>query len=123
VSQIRLYMDEDAMDQQLVQALRARGVDVITVGEIETTGTSDEEQLILATAQGRVLYTFNVGDFCRLHTIYMAEERSHAGIVIGTQQQYSVGQQLRAILKLIATVSAEEMTSQLVYLSAYIRSE
>jgi Domain of unknown function (DUF5615) len=116
-------MDEDAMDWQLVQALRARDVDVITVGEVETTGIRDEEQLILANEQGRVLYTFNVGDFCRLHSIYMVEENSHAGIVIGTQQQYSVGQQLRAILKLIATKSAEEMIDQLVYLSSYISHE
>ena len=123
MSQIRLYMDEDAMDRQLVQALRARGVDVITVEDLETTGITDDEQLILATVEGRVLYTFNVGDFSRLHNIYMAEARTHAGIVIGTQQQYSVGQQLRAILKLIATVSAEEMTNHWVYLSAYIRSE
>lgn len=123
MSQISLYMDEDAMDWELVRALRSRGVDVITVGEVETTGTSDEEQLILATEQGRVIYTFNVGDFCRLHSIYTAEERSHAGIVIGTQQGYSVGRQLRGILRLSATKSAEEMRNQLVYLSNYIRAD
>jgi hypothetical protein len=30
---IRLYIDEDAMDQDLVRALRVRGMDVITIGE------------------------------------------------------------------------------------------
>lgn len=55
MSLIRLFIDEDSMDQRFVRALRARGVDVTTVGEIGTTSFSDEDQLILATEQQRVL--------------------------------------------------------------------
>lgn len=50
MSLIRLFIDEDSMDQRFVRALRARGVDVTTVGEIGTTSFSDEDQLILATS-------------------------------------------------------------------------
>ena len=46
----------------------------------------------------------------------MAQERSHAGIVLAPQQQYSVGQQLRGLLKLAADKSALEMANQLVFL-------
>ena len=118
MSLMRLFIDEDSMDQRFVSALRARGVHVITVGEIGTTSFRDEDQLILATEQQRVLYTFNVGDFCQLHSIYMAEGRTHTGIVISSQD-YSVGEQMRRVLKLIAAKSAEEMVNQLVFLSAY----
>ena len=50
---IRLYMDEDSMREVLVEALRARGVDVITALDAETIGWSDQEQLDYATEQGR----------------------------------------------------------------------
>jgi len=39
MSLIRLFIDEDSMNRQFVRALRARGVDVTTVGEIGTTST------------------------------------------------------------------------------------
>lgn len=118
MSEIRLLIDEDAMDHRFVGALRARGVDVTTVGELTTTGFSDEQQLAIATEQQRVFYTFNVGDFCQLHSVYMTENRNHSGIIISTQD-YSVGEQMRRILKLMATKSAKEMENQLVFLSAY----
>lgn len=118
MSLIRLFIDEDSMDQRFVRALRARGVDVTTVGEIGTTSFSDEDQLIVATEQQRVLYTFNVADFCQLHSIYIAQEQTHAGIATSSQD-YSVGEQMRRILKLMAAKSAEEMVNQLVFLSAY----
>ncbi len=80
MSLIRLFIDEDSMDRQFVRALRARGVDVTTVGEIGTTSFSDEDFFVLATEQQRVLYTFNVGDFCQLHSVYMAEGQTHTGM-------------------------------------------
>ncbi|MDF5708836.1 MAG: DUF5615 family PIN-like protein [Nostoc sp. S4] len=118
MSEIRLLIDEDAMDRRLVGALRARGVDVTTVGELSTTGLSDEEQLAIATEQQRVFYTFNVGDFCQLHNLYMIQGRTHSGIIISSQD-YSVGEQMRQILKLMAIRSAKEMDNQLVFLSTY----
>lgn len=118
MSSIRLLIDEDSMDHRFVRALRARGVDVTTVGEIQTTSFSDDAQLLLATQHQRALYTFNVGDFCHLHSIYTAEGRIHAGIIISSQD-YSIGEQMRRVLKLMATKSASEIISQLVFLSAY----
>ena len=77
---ISLYLDEDSMDKALVHALRARGVDVMTALEADMIERDDQEHLDFATAQGRVLYSFNVGDFSRLHTTYLAGDKSHAGI-------------------------------------------
>ncbi|NJN85692.1 MAG: DUF5615 family PIN-like protein [Leptolyngbyaceae cyanobacterium SL_7_1] len=122
MSLIRLLIDEDSMDHRFVRALRARRIDITTVGEIGTISFSDEDQLILATQQQRVLYTFNVGDFCQLHNIFISRNQIHSGIIISSQE-YSIGEQMRRALKLIATKSAEEMVNQLVFLSAYAAIE
>jgi Domain of unknown function (DUF5615) len=100
MSEIRLYIDEDSMDQALVRALRARNVDVITVGEAQTEGDIDEDQLAFAASTNRVLYSHNIADFCRIHSEFIAEGKVHAGIAL-LSQDYSVGEQLRAILELI----------------------
>jgi len=54
-----------------------------------------------------------------LHTTYLAEGKSHAGIILARQQHYSVGEQMRRLLKLIATRSADEMRNWAEFLSAW----
>ena len=112
-------MDEDSMDQDLVRALRARNVDVVTALDAGMTGRSDSENLDYASAQGRVLYTFNVGDFYYLHSERLREGRPHAGLVIAPQQRYAVGEQMRRLLRLIATRSASDMSGRVEFLSAW----
>lgn len=56
MSQIRLYLDEDALQDALVQALQSSGIDVITVGDADRLSFSDEKQLIWAAEQARVIY-------------------------------------------------------------------
>ena len=114
---ISLYLDEDAQRLALIQALRARGVNVIAAWDIGMRQRADQEHLAVATAQGRVLYGFNVGDYFGLHTEFLTQGRAHAGIVLAKQQHYSVGEQMRRLLKLIATKSAEEMRNQIEFLS------
>jgi hypothetical protein len=116
---ISLYLDEDSMDKALVQALRARGVHVMTALEAEMIERDDQEHLDFATAQGRVLYSFNVGDFYRLHMTYLAVDKSHAGIVLARQQQYAVGEQMRRLLKLIAHRTADEMRNRVEFLGTW----
>nr|WP_281357368.1 DUF5615 family PIN-like protein [Brasilonema bromeliae] len=113
-------MDEDTMKGALIQALRNADLDVVTVTDADRLGYPDEEQLIWAVEQGRVIYSFNIRDFCKLHADFVVEQRNHAGIVLAPQQQYSVGQQLRGLLKLAADKSAKEMVNQLVFLNAYV---
>lgn len=111
-----LYFDEDSMDRDLVTALRARGADIITAADSGMLGRSDPDHLDYAAAQERVLYTFNRGDFYRLHTRYLAEGKTHAGIILAHQQRYSIGQQMRQILELIGSKSVEEMRNNAVFL-------
>ncbi len=51
-----------------------------------------------------------------MHTILLEREESHAGIILG-QQSYSVGEQMRRLLKLIAAKSAKDMQNQVEFLS------
>ncbi len=117
MDQIKLYIDEDAMSGNLVAALRARGVAVVTVMDAGLTMESDEEQLAFAADLGCVLYTFNIPDFHRLHVDWAATGRQHAGIILAPQQRFSVGEQLRRVLRLRASMSAGDMKSRAEFLS------
>jgi hypothetical protein len=116
---IRLYLDEDAQRGSLVKALRERGVDVQTANEAGMSDRDDDEHLQFATAQGRVLYSFNVGDFNRLHAEYVNQNQTHAGIILSPQQKFSVGEQLRRLLRIINAKSAEQMRDTVEFLGAW----
>jgi Domain of unknown function (DUF5615) len=120
VSQIRLYTDEDSNRRAIVQALRERDVDVITSLEANRLRYPDSEQLTWATKQGRVIYSGNVRDFYRLHTEFLTSGQNHAGILLMQQQRFSVGEQVRGILKLLETRSAEEIQNHVEFLSDWL---
>ncbi len=123
MGKILLYLDEDSMDQDFVQALRSRNVDVLTVADAGMFYRTDEEQLAWAAEHYRVIFSFNTRDFYRLHTILLEQGLSHAGIVLAPQQRYGVGELMRGVLNLINTKSAEEMVSQLEFLSDWVPGE
>jgi len=109
------------MSRALVQALRDREFDVTTAGEARRRGRSDSDQLATATEQGRAMYTANVADFNRLHAASQAADRRHAGIIVVPRQRMSVGEQLRAFVSLAGSLSAEEMTNRIEYLSNWLQ--
>ena len=95
MSRIRLYLDEDAMDGDLVRGLASRRVDVVTAHVASMINRTDQEHLEIASAQGLVLYSYDVGDFFEIHSNWIAAARPHAGIIVSRQQRYSVGEQIR----------------------------
>ena len=116
---IRLYFDEDSMHRSVVRVLRARAVDGITALDAGMVERGDAEHLGYAIEQGRVLCSFNVRDFYRLHSEYSAQGKIHAGIILMRQQRYSVGEQMRRLLRLMASKSADEMRNRVEFLSAW----
>jgi hypothetical protein len=112
LSRIRLYVDEDAMDGDVVRGLRSRGIDVITATEAEMIRRADDEHLAYAAGQGRVLYSFNVGDFHQIHSDWIAAGRSHAGIVLSQQKRYTTGEQIRRLIRLIGSLTGEAMRNR-----------
>jgi hypothetical protein len=123
VSQIRLYLDEDVQRRTLTQALRNAGLEVITTTEAGNVAQDDNQQLIWAAEQSYTLYSFNVRDFNRIHTVYMTQGMEHSGIILAERQSYSIGDQLRGLLLLVADKSAEDIKNQLVFLGPYIRAK
>jgi hypothetical protein len=107
------------MSRAFTRALRARNVEAITALEVGMIERADREHLVYASDHNYVLYTFNVGDFLALHIAFLKEERSHAGIILARQQHYSVGEQLRRVLQLVASRSAEQMKNRVEFLSAW----
>jgi hypothetical protein len=56
---------------------------------------------------------------CQLHTQFLSEGKSHAGILLANQQQFVVGEVVRRIIKLAAALSAEDMHNRVEFLSAW----
>jgi hypothetical protein len=83
---IRLYLDEDAIDSEVIAGLRSSRVDVFTAKDAGMLSRDDEDVLAFAAAQARVLYSFNKGHFLRLHTSWSLAGRGHAGIVLAQQK-------------------------------------
>jgi hypothetical protein len=114
-----LYVDEDSMRRAVVEALRARAVDVLTALDAGMIERDDEEHLAFGAAHGRALLSFNVGDFHRLPAAWLARSQRHAGIVLAQQQRYSVGELVRRLLNLLAARSAEDMVDRVEFLSGW----
>lgn len=81
-------------------------------------GSDDGDQLSFATAQGRVLFSFNRAHFLRLHTEWCSAGRDHAGLILAGRR-HSVGQQIHKLVNLVEALSAEEMRSCVEFLSAW----
>jgi hypothetical protein len=114
-----LYLDEDSVNRALIRALQARGMNVANAVDAGQVGTSDVAQLEYATAEERVLFTYNIGDFFSLHTSLLQDGRSHAGLILAPQQRYSVGEQVRRILRMSGERSAEDMQGRAEFLSGW----
>lgn len=119
MSAIRLYLDEDAAQRGLVAALRLRGVDVTTALAEGLIAASDPVQLDWCCREGRVLYSFNVRDFYFLHGEFARLGRDHPGMILAPQQRYSIGEQMRRLLRVVAARSAEDMRNRVEFLSAW----
>ncbi|MEN9222283.1 MAG: DUF5615 family PIN-like protein [Thermostichus sp. BF3_bins_97] len=114
------YIDEDSMSQSLVTALRQQQVDVVTAKDVDQLACSDNEQLAWATQEGRVLYSSNIADFCRLHSQWLQAGKHHAGLILVKQQQYSVGELLKGILLIQELYSPEDVQDQFIFLSNFM---
>ncbi len=75
---VRLCFDED-VHKKIALALRLRGYDVISVHEVKNQGIPDYTQLEYAVSEQRAIFTFNIGDFQRLHKGYIESGKEHFG--------------------------------------------
>jgi hypothetical protein len=85
--------------------------------EAGLAGRSDDEQLAYATERECVLYSHNASDFYRLHTEWVRAGREHGGMILAPQQHFSVGEQMRRILRIRAAESAVRMRNRVEFLT------
>ena len=111
-----LYVDEDAGEHAVVQALRVRSIDVLTTLEADRLGCDDYSQLEFASRVERAIYTLNVGDFVKLHHDFLTQSQTHAGIIVIPDQRYSIGEKVRRLASFISRTSAEAMINRLEFL-------
>jgi len=116
VPQIFLYLDEH-IQFALAEALRARGLDVLTTLEAGNTGLGDVSQLTFATESKRSLFSYNKRDFAKIHYEWMALKRSHGGIILS--DQLTIGAVLRRLMRLHSSLTSDDMKNRLEYLSVW----
>lgn len=113
----KLHLNEN-LSPRLANELRKYGFDVIATQEAEgLLSAPDEVQLAYAASEQRAILTFNIGDFSVLHEQYMAEGKEHWGIILSSREP--IGELLRRILRLLNSVSADELRNQVRWLSEF----
>lgn len=113
---IRFYFDQH-LPGIAVTALRRRGVDVLTAHEAGTCGDPDPEQLRFATANGRVIVTFD-DDYLAHATDFESRGEPFAGVVVCRPDKYSQNPSRLAAELLIVhgVLTASEMMNHVEYL-------
>ncbi len=107
---IKLYLDED-VHKKVATALRLKGYDVISAHEVQKQSLSDYTQLEYAIAEQRAIFTFNAGDFDRLHKEYIKSGKNHFGILLS--KQLPVSETVKRLTKFLFTHSAEEIKNNI----------
>jgi hypothetical protein len=110
----RFFTDEDVYGG-VAEQLRASGFDAVSTPEAGRLGESDESQLDWASKENRVLVTFNVADFARLHHAWMASARHHSGVIVSSQRP--IGDLLRRLNNLARALESQVMKDRLEFLS------
>ena len=116
---IQIYVDHDSTSA-LASALRERGFVAESALEAGLEEADDETQLKYATSKGMAILTRNNIDFSVLAKRWARDGRKHAGIIISekfTREQF--GELLRRTLKLLNTMTADEIQDAFVYLSQF----
>ena len=107
---MKFYLDEH-IPKGVVEGLRRRGVDVLTVQEAGRLGDSDEKQLAFATREGRVLVTFD-DDFLRLD----AAGIPHTGIVFSQTGRQTVGELIESLMLVANVIEPNEMKNHIEFI-------
>jgi len=109
-----LHLDADASIKALQQALLERGHDVTrTPNEWMPREADDETQLLGATAQGRVIFTFNVRDFVPL----AQRHPRHGGIILAHQRRFSLTDLIKALDRCLTETKEGDWKGQVRWLS------
>jgi predicted nuclease of predicted toxin-antitoxin system len=112
----KLHLNEH-LSPRLAAQLRQYGFDVTSTLEQNLVEVDDNEQLAFAAAQQRAIVTFNHKDFAVLHAHYQNESREHWGIILSTEESVDILR--RRLLRLLNTLSADDLKNQMRWLNEF----
>ena len=107
---IQYFMDQH-YPAAVTQGLRRLGINVLTAQEAGRCGLPDPDQLTFATAEERIMATFD-SDFLALHQSGTA----HAGIAWCPQQKYGIGMLVKLLELLHQVAERDQMRNRVEYL-------
>ena len=107
---LRFFFDQHVR-RAVARGLRQHGVDVLTAQDAGRCGLPDLDQLQFATAQDRVVMTFDP-DYLALHSTGM----SHAGIAWCHATKHDVTQLIQMLLLLHGVMDRDAMRNRVEYL-------
>ena len=107
---LSLLCDEQ-IPYQVIEGLRRREIDVVSIQQMDLRSTPDEVILDIAQQQGRVIYSRDA-DFLRLH----AAGAPHAGILYHHPMTYSIGAAIRTVAIACEVLSVEELRNHVEFL-------
>lgn len=110
-AKVRFYLDEN-VQIVIAEQLKRRGIDIVTVRDLDLLGDEDVTHLERATEMECVLCTHDAD------CIDLAVGKEHAGIVFGQQHKRTIGEWV-AFLELVHGVyDADEMHNVVEYVKA-----
>jgi hypothetical protein len=110
----RLHLDAGASRKALYAALVERGHDVTRTPESwMPLDASEEMQLLGATAQGRVIFTFNIRDF----VVLAARYPRHGGIILAAQTSWSLPELVEGLDRALTQTDGEDWPGQVRWLN------
>ena len=116
MAEAHLHLDADASIKALVNTLQARGHNVTrTPNDWMPADASDREQLLGATAQGRVIFTFNIRDFL----VLAKKHPKHAGILLATQSRWSLAGLTDALDHALSNTEEKDWRGQVRWLNDF----
>jgi predicted nuclease of predicted toxin-antitoxin system len=107
---IRYHLDEN-VNLAIAQGLRLAGIDVTTSSEVGLLGKSDEEHLMFANAQKRILLSHDDDLLVLAHRGY-----AHYGIAYCRKDDRSTGYIIRMLILLYEVALSDEMKGKIEYL-------
>lgn len=110
---VRLYLDED-VHKKIALALRLRGYDAVSAHEVNNQGIPDYTQLEYAVSEQRAIFTFNIGDYQRLHKEYAESGKEHFGILLSKQIPF--GETLSRLTRFLFTHTASKLKNNLFWI-------
>ena len=109
-AKIRFYLDEN-IPVAIAKQLKLRGIDAVTARDLGRLGDTDLDHLARATAESRVLCTFD-SDYVDMAVSGV----EHAGIVFGQQHKHGIGAWVNFLELMCGLYTPEEMQNRLEYL-------